>query len=605
VVNVIAEVGINFRGSPQVAKELILQAHEAGCYGIKFQFRVAEDFYFSDHEIGDAIIRDEIIKNALDYDQLLALQRFTNELGLKFGMSFFRVEDLKRYLDNLPTPDFLKVPSAECLNVELVNEMLAHNVPVILSSGGHELQQVFSAYSAPCYKTLIIMHCIANYPTELGVQNLSKIPLIADHFCAGYSSHDADFEVCIAAMMMGANWIERHITPDKSGVGLDDSTSSTLAEFKTICRFAKKTKAIIGSPDAAPNQGEILNMQNLGVGLYAKKGLVAGQTPTLADFHVSAPRKGVSVGQFQSQYAQSALKQSIAAGEALSIQHFSIDCLALSHQEVKFAQQHLLTIPVRIHDLATMRTEAPTAAFEFHFSYEEMLSDTFFDVLTRCKSNERYSIHLPDYIPGNRIFNPISKNHDTQQISQTILARAESLSAQLEQLTGHSTPIVGSFSQREALSHNDFFEQLNERVVQASQQTIYPQWLPVNAWYFGGTVKLDVFSSELYIEMVEKAQMQLCVDLCHVVLAANSHGQDYKEWIERLLPYAGHLHVADAVGSDGEGLPLGQGLPIDYDRILKMQPMKVIEVWQGHFNRGQGFKQAIQYLNQEYGGLTQ
>ena len=601
MVNVIAEVGINFRGSLQIAKELITQAHKAGCWGVKFQFRVIEDFYYSDHEISDAIIRDEIIKNELGYDQLSELKCFANELGVKFGMSFFRTEDLKRYLGALPTPDFLKVPSAECLNVGLVNEMLRHEVPVMLSTGGHELQEVFSTYYETHFADLIVMHCISNYPTELGVQNLSKINSIAEHFCAGYSSHDADFEVCIAAMMLGAKWIERHITPDKAGGGLDDSTSSDPAEFETICRFANQATNIIGRPESAPNQGEILNMQNLGVGLYAKDGFVVGQTLNLTDFHISAPRKGLSVGQFQAQYADKPLKQPIAIGEPISIQHFYDESLSLTNTDIDFARQNLLTIPVRIHDLTVMRNEAPITAFEFHFSYEEMLSEDFFDVINLCKSDERYSIHLPDYIPGNRIFNPISENKDTLQISGRILSRAESLSERLEQLTGVAVPIIGSFSQRETLTHKTFFEQLNERVVKASNQKIYPQWLPVNAWYFGGTIKLDVFCSEQYIEMVEQAEMLLCVDLCHVVLAANSYGKDYKKWVDRLLPYAGHLHLADAIGSDGEGLPLGQGLPLDYGAILKMEPMKVIEVWQGHFNRGQGFKQAIRYLNHEYG----
>ena len=44
---------------------------------------------------------------------------------------------------------------------------------------------------------------------------------------------------------------------------------------------------------------------------------------------------------------------------------------------------------------------------------------------------------------------------------------------------------------------------LKEDVIDKSSQSIYPQWLPVNAWYFGGTVKLDVFNNEYYIELIE------------------------------------------------------------------------------------------------------
>ena len=130
-----------------------------------------------------------------------------------------------------------------------------------------------------------------------------KITRISESHDAGYSSHDVDFEVCIAAMAMGATYIERHLTIDKNGPGLDDSTSSDVNEMKKICDFAKFFNGIAGSDNAAPNQGEILNMQNLGTGLYSKKDLKSGSILSINDFHIAAPRKGLSVGEFQKYYA--------------------------------------------------------------------------------------------------------------------------------------------------------------------------------------------------------------------------------------------------------------------------------------------------------------
>ena len=130
-----------------------------------------------------------------------------------------------------------------------------------------------------------------------------------------------------------------------------------------------------------------------------------------------------------------------------------------------------------------------------------------------------------------------------------------------------------------------------------SSQSIYPQWLPVNAWYFGGTVKLDVFNNEHYIELVEKYKMEICLDICHVILSANSFNAEYTKWIDRLIPYSGHFHLAEAIGEDGEGLQLGTGLPIEYSKIINQNKMNVIEVWQGHFDDGHGFKEAINYLD--------
>ena len=596
MVNIIAEIGINFGGDINVARNLILQASRSGCWGVKFQFRNVDTFYFVDNEIGDAIIKNEITQNHLTFSQIDELQCYSNGLGLKFGMSFFRKEDLSFYLKNTGDPDFYKVPSAECMNTSLVDALLQRGKKVLISTGGHKIECVVGQYVSDKYKDIVILHCIANYPADLGIQNLSKIKKIAETHDAGYSSHDVDYEVCIAAIAMGAKWIERHLTMDKSGVGLDDSSSSTEKEMKLISKFANFSMGLIGVPDAAPNQGEILNMQNLGTGLYLKNDLKAGSILGTEDYIIAAPRKGLSIGEFERKFKGKKIKQDLNKGLALTEKSFLEPLKSLSTEQLAKAKQKKITIPVRIHDLDMMRRNIGTGSYEFHLSYEEVLSDEIHRVAAICRAEESYSIHLPDYIPGNRIFDPLSLNKETRELSRKVLQRTEGLSKILEQLTGGIVPIVGSFSQRNTMEHSEFFERLTAEVVAASSQSIYPQWLPVNAWYFGGTMKLDVFNNENYIQMIEKHDIKICLDICHVILSANSHGADYNKWLARLMPYSGHLHVAEAVGEDGEGLALGTGLPIDYIEILKNKDMKVIEVWQGHFDDGYGFKQAVKYL---------
>ena len=200
-----------------------------------------------------------------------------------------------------------------------------------------------------------------------------------------------------------------------------------------------------------------------------------------------------------------------------------------------------IAIPVRIHDLNEMREFIGTGCYEFHLSYDEVLSDDIERVIEDCNDDEVYSIHLPDYIPGNRIFDPISSDEDIRKISKRVLERTENLSCNLEQKTGRIVPIVGSFSQRKK-EHEDFFIELKSEVIDCSNQSIYPQWLPVKAWYFGGTMKLDVFNSEMYIKLIEKYNLKICLDVCHVILSANSHNADYKDWLNRLIPFAGHYH---------------------------------------------------------------
>ena len=596
MVNVIAELGINFGGDIAVAKELILQAYRSGCWGVKFQFRNLENFYFVDNEIGDAMVRNAITTNHLSFAQLEDLQNYSNNLGLSFGMSFFRRDDLGLYLKNIKDPDFYKVPSAECLNTPLVDALLQRNRRVLISTGGQIIDDVLGQYRNSKYLDLIILHCIANYPADLGIQNLSKIRKIAKTHQVGYSSHDANYEVCIAAIAVGAQWIERHLTQNKNGRGLDDSSSSIEQEMHLICKFANSANGLFGDPNALPNQGEILNMQNLGTGLYLKRDLKAGAIVSVADYQIAAPKKGLSVGEFEKKFKGKKIKKDLLRGTPLTESSFLEPIPSLSVADLNTAKSKKLTIPVRAHDLELMRKSIGTGCYEFHLSYEEVLSDDIEAVVNRCKSNEIYSIHLPDYIPGNRIFDPLSTNDEINKLSKEILQRTESLAAKLEQLTSSSVPIVGSFSQRNTMSHEVFIDRLCSEVINISKQKIYPQWLPVNAWYFGGTIKLDVFNNEKYISMIEKYNIKICLDTCHLVLSANSNGANYNQWLARLMPFSGHLPLAEAVGDDGEGMPLGTGLPVDYSKIINSKNMKVIEVWQGHFDEGQGFKKAVKYL---------
>ena len=59
-IKLIAEIGINHKGSFDIAKKLIDQAAKANCWGIKFQYRNINNFYSSTFEIGDEIIYDEL-----------------------------------------------------------------------------------------------------------------------------------------------------------------------------------------------------------------------------------------------------------------------------------------------------------------------------------------------------------------------------------------------------------------------------------------------------------------------------------------------------------------------------------------------------------------
>ena len=85
------------------------------------------------------------------------------------------------------------------------------------------------------------------------------------------------------------------------------------------------------------------------------------------------------------------------------------------------------------------------------------------------------------------------------------------------------------------------------------------------------------------------------------ILACNTFGWDFKQFLNSCAPYTAHYHIADASGLDGEGLQIGEG-EMDFDLlaklIMKMSPNSsfIPEIWQGHKNNGEGFWIALNKL---------
>ncbi len=604
MVNLIAELGINHRGEIDVAKELIIEAKQCNCWGIKFQYRNTETFYSAAQEIGDEILLDEIIKTKLSIEELLELSNFARDLDLKVGISFFRIEDFNDLSDHLNYFDFFKVPSAEAINIPLINELTFTKKMVMVSLGGHYLEQIIDAYKDVNKNNIVVFHCVANYPAKIGSQNLLFLNKLKEigFKSIGYSSHDEDYEVCFLAASMGASYIERHLTKNVKGSGLDDSSSSDVIGFARLGKIISNFDSIMGNELRVPNQGEKLNMQNLGTSIYTKVNIKKGSSVNLENLEIKAPRKGISIGEFLLNYNNKKVTRNIKAKNPIQALDFEEPEEELSEKMLSFAMHRKIAIPIRLYDCDFYFKNINTNFFEFHLSYGEVLSDELFNLLKMSElKGKSFSIHLPDYIHGNRIIDPISDDVSIRNESVDLISRVIDFSRKLEDISGNSVPIVGSFSESKSSSRRKNLDRIFNYLdtSQGGSGKILPQWLPVYAWYFGGSAKLDIFNSLEDIEYIKEYDRKLCLDICHLVLSANYYKKDPMDWFELLKYHSSHVHIADGIGVDGEGLQLGEGQLKEYKKFLEIDAMKVLEVWQGHHNHGNGFIKAIRYLYNE------
>jgi sialic acid synthase SpsE len=606
MIKTIAEIGINHNGDKEKALRLISYASESNCWAVKFQYRT-DDFFANNDEMGSTLIREELQRSNLKENWISDLIDYSKELGLKVGFSFFRKKDLVDFFETKEFhADFIKIPSPEFRNLSLIKKAKSF-APIMISYGGGEENEIRRYVElSELTRHDVIFHCISNYPIAIGNQQLEFLKRIKTFSKAqtGYSSHDEEWEVNLFAAQFGINYIERHLCESKLDVGLDISTSSDPSEFKRLNKLLTNYNSILQSTKRTPNQGEVLNVRNLGTSLYAKRDIPIGQKLSIEDFEEKSPRVGISQEEFKL-FESQAIKHPIMKGDALIEGNFILVENTIPKELSNFSNQNQLSLPVRLHDFDFFKNRFKFDRYEFHLSYKEIfeLEENGFDsVLNIVSEQETYSIHLPDYISKDELINPFSKNLIVKETSERIINTCLQLAMNLEEKTGNKCLVLGSFSMNVFDTKNEFYNTFSEFISNKKNTfgiEIIAQWLPKKAWYFGGTVLVDLFCTYEDVKYCCKYDIPICLDIAHLILSANYFNEDWKNWFSELIPLCRHIHLSDAEGTDGEGVKFGKGDIHSLKEIMEIDSIKVLEIWEGHLNQGEGFEEGLNFLLQE------
>ncbi len=607
MVKLIAELGINHNGSFSKLKKLIESAHEANVHAVKFQYRRdSEEFFTPDLEMGSTLIKDELKETFIKDSEYLKAFFYARKLGLKVGVSFFRKKDIK-HLSKKFIFDFIKIPSAEALNFDLINEAKRNSRSIIISLGGTSWDDLKLLKKKITFrKNDCILYCVSNYPTALDAVHLSFIKLLKQTFkvSVGYSSHDQYWEVCIAAIAAGADIIERHLCLDKDQEGLDISSSSTKIEMKKLNYIAKNqhwNKALKISQKSV-NQGEVQNIKDLGSGYYYKHNFKSGKVINSKDLIIKSPCRGIKAGDLTIRGKK--LKNNVKGGGPVLKRDFIKEIrTSFNFDNVKSSViNYNLGLPIRFNDMDGIMNEFSMPFFEFHMSYEDVkninyLNKEFWNKIK--KSNAGYSIHLPDYISNKSLIDPLNKkNKSLSERSIKIIQLCVDFSLEIEEKTNKKCPIIGSFSvinDNKKATYNMLAELLDN--LNLNEGGILPQFLPKRAWYFGGAVDLELFCNIGDVKYFSMFSNGICLDTAHLIMACNSAKGNVREWFKKISPYAKHIHLADAKGIDAEGVKLGKGeFEINYMNKFKNNNRMILEQWEGHLYNFKGFKDALNYL---------
>ena len=255
-------------------------------------------------------------------------------------------------------------------------------------------------------------------------------------------------------------------------------------------------------------------------------------------------------------------------------------------------------LPVRLHDWLQLQNRFNLNTFEFHLSFGEVQNTDFNAILKHINEKYYYAIHLPDYVSQQSLIDLFSTKKEVVALSENIIKKVLIFSSLIEQKTGVSVPIVGSFP-FSGESPECFIENLGNKFTDLNGEKILPQWLPVHGWYFGGHSKIETFNSPEFIQAIIKKEFNICLDISHLIMSANFYSKSWRDWYNHLIPYTKHVHLSDAVGIDGEGLKFGEGDLKNRQLKIPQNCLNILEIWQGHLNNFFGFSEALQYIERK------
>ena len=305
-VTIIAEAGVNHNGDLQMAKQMALAAKECGADIVKFQTAVpelvvskfAEKAAYQKQTTDAAESQlDMVRKLHFDFAAHRELREYCDSIGIQYLSAPFDIPSV-RFLGTLNLP-LLKIPSGEITNLPYLEEVARLRVPVLLSTGMSNLNEITDALGVlddgGCPEATIL-HCNTQYPTPYEDANLTAMVELFEQFGlpVGLSDHTPGWECDVAAAVLGAQVIEKHFTLDKSLPGPDQKASLDPAEFKAMVDAVRHTEAALGDGKKHVTDSEAPNKAVARKSIVAARPIQAGEEFTADNLTTKRPGDGIS-----------------------------------------------------------------------------------------------------------------------------------------------------------------------------------------------------------------------------------------------------------------------------------------------------------------------
>lgn len=262
---VIAEIGINHNGSVDIAKKLIDGAVEANCSAVKFQKRTPEICVPKDQwnkpkdtPWGQMTYMEYKKKTEFGLEEYTEIDRYCKQKGIDWFASCWD-EPSVDFIEQFDPPIY-KMASASLTDLALLKKVKATGKPYIISTGMSTLKEIEDAVKFLGEDNLLIAHSTSAYPCppqELNLRMIGTLKKMYPNVPIGYSGHETGLATTIAAVAIGACFVERHYTLDRAMWGSDHAASVEVVGMIKLVKDIRDIEIALGDGQKVVYESEL------------------------------------------------------------------------------------------------------------------------------------------------------------------------------------------------------------------------------------------------------------------------------------------------------------------------------------------------------------
>jgi N,N'-diacetyllegionaminate synthase len=267
---IVAELGVNHNRDLQLAKKSILAIAESGADAVKVQtwktanmaVRNTRMAQYQRQNLGYQESQYQMLERLeLPYEWHFELKDIAEENGLIFFSTMEDRESIDFLIKDLAV-NLIKVGSGDLTNYPLLAYTAEFHIPLVLSTGLATLGEVDEAVGiirTAGNHHIILLQCTTQYPAPYEEMNIRAMVTLKKAFnvMVGLSDHSEGSECAMAALALGASYIEKHFTLDRNLPGPDHKASLEPPEFGRMVQAMRNIEKALGDGVKQPSPSEI------------------------------------------------------------------------------------------------------------------------------------------------------------------------------------------------------------------------------------------------------------------------------------------------------------------------------------------------------------